>query len=103
MVPLTQAILGEGTGGLPSHQQMITSKIEEQSGDVLAIGWNHVTRVLLAFLAGFVLAGFALLVEHLRSKVLKRIRPRIRVEQVQQRWLAARMRQTMARGIEDVD
>lgn len=38
---VAEAIYGENIGGVPSHEQMITSKIEEKSGDVVPIGWQH--------------------------------------------------------------
>ena len=97
VVRLVQAALGEDIGGFPSHEQLITSKIEDQSGDVVDIGWNHVERVLLVFFCGIFIAGFALFGEHLRKNAMhrRRTRPKIRVEKVREHWMKSRMRALM--------
>lgn len=61
-VTIVKAYLGDN-GGLPSHEQKITSKIEEQSGEVGDIGWKHIWRVMVLFAAGLITGFFVLLYE----------------------------------------
>lgn len=51
-IPIAKSFLGENTAGLPSHEQKITTKVEEQSGEVKEIGLDHIRRVLLLFFTG---------------------------------------------------
>ena len=92
-VAFAKAILGEDIGGLPSHQQLITSKIENQSGDVMAISFEHVKRLLIMLLSGIIGAGTTLLAEVLGKKMLDKIsiRRRNRIQQQRiQRWMKTR-------------
>lgn len=46
--------------GQPAIEQKVTTKIEEQSGEVQDIGWNHIKRVLVLFFTGIGLGAFVL-------------------------------------------
>lgn len=64
LVPTTaKKFLGEEIGGMPSHEQKMTSKIEEQSGEVLEIGFEHIVRVLQLFFIGMAVASIVLVKE----------------------------------------
>lgn len=60
---VAEAVHGENIGGVPSHEQMITSKIEEKSGDVVPIGWQHFYNVLFMLLGGAALGGLVTMLE----------------------------------------
>lgn len=62
-VPAAQVIHGEDVGGLPSHQAMITSKVEEQPGIIVPIGLYHVKRVMISWICGILIGAISLLVE----------------------------------------
>ena len=101
--PIVQVLFGEETAGLPSHEHLITSKIDEQSGDVMAIGWSHFERVLLMLISGILIGAFALFSEHLMKNAMhrRRTRPKIRVEKVREHWMKSRMRALMTLTLRD--
>ena len=51
-IPTTFFYVTKKMDGVPLHEQMIMSKIEEESGDVVPIGWQHFYNVLLMLLGG---------------------------------------------------
>lgn len=67
-IPAAQIVHGDNVGGLPSQQQKITSKIEEQSGVVTSIGLSHVVRVMILFCCGIAVGVIVLFYEFLRGK-----------------------------------
>lgn len=60
-------------GALPSHQEKVTSKVEEQSADVAAIEWRHVRSVLLMLIGGAVSGGIVSIVEILHYRFINLI------------------------------
>lgn len=67
-VPSAQIIHGED-GGLPSHQQKITYKIETLPGIVTTIGFQHVIRVVNVFLCAVFAGAIGLFYERIRRKL----------------------------------
>lgn len=75
-----------GGSALPSHEQLVTSKIEKQSPDVMDIGFSHIRRVIITVFLASLAGVLTLIMEqikfyHVRKE--KKCRQQIMIEQ---RW-----------------
>lgn len=81
-VPIAKMFHGEDSGGLPSQQQLVNSRIEKQSPEIVSIGWNHVYNVFVMLASGILFAAIVVLAEIItlmtRNEVKRRRRIRIR-------------------------
>lgn len=84
-IPIAQLIHGETSGGLPSHEAKVSSKIEEQPGEVISIGWDQIQRVMILFFIGLIIGTMVLIGEKLIQKWTEAKQNRVRETMIRKR------------------